>query len=270
MKEIRLCDDTEPKRVLDLCLNNNLGIEIQGFYNPNLIGTEETQKLISEYKEVLTNFNGGKSLHAPFWDLNLGTKNPMILEATMKAFNYAYDVAKQLGCTEIVVHNGFMPNTSFYEGWVKNATAFWQEFFRDKDDTITMMMENQCEEDSEVLKMEIDSVNDPRLKVCLDIGHAHANSNMSVEDWIITLGDRIGYLHLHNNHGKVSGRPSYKNDEHLGLDNGTIDVSRVFNLLEEYCPNAIWNVECKLDYIEKSVEVIKELGYLEKTRNHRL
>lgn len=66
MKEIRLCDDAEPKRVLDLCLNNHLGIEIQGFYNPNLIGTEETQKLISEYKEVLTNFNGGKSLHAPF------------------------------------------------------------------------------------------------------------------------------------------------------------------------------------------------------------
>ena len=82
----------------------------------------------------------------------------------------AYKIAKELGCTEIVVHNGFIPNTSFYEGWVRNATAFWQEFFADKDDSITMMIENQCEEDSEVLKMEIDSVNDPRLKVCLDIG----------------------------------------------------------------------------------------------------
>lgn len=266
MKEIRLCDDTEPKRVLDLCVNDNFGIEIQGFYNPKLIETEETKKLINEYKEVLTNFSGGKSLHAPFWDLNLGTKNPMIREATMKAFNYAYNVAKELGCTEIVVHNGFMPNTSFYEGWVRNATAFWQEFFSDKDDSITMMIENQCEEDSEVLKMEIDSVNDPRLKVCLDIGHAHANSNMPVEDWITTLGDRIGYLHLHNNHGKVSGRPSYENDEHLGLDNGTINVSTVFKLLEEYCPNAIWNIECKLDYIEKSVEVLKELGYLERNK----
>ena len=88
-----------------------------------------------------------------------------------------------------------------------------------------MMIENQCEEDSEVLKMQIDSVNDPRLKICLDIGHAHANSNMSIEDWIITLGDRIGYLHLHNNHGKVSGRPSYKNDEHLGLEDGTISCN---------------------------------------------
>ena len=202
MKEIRLCDDASLDRVYTLCEHNNLGLEIQGFYNPALIGTEESKRLLNEYKKALINFKGGKSLHAPFWDLNLGSKNAAIREATMNAFNYAYEIAKELGCTEIVVHNGFVPNTSFYEGWVRNATAFWKEFFSDKDDSITMMIENQCEEDSEVLKMEIDSVNDSRLKVCLDIGHAHANSNMKVEDWITSLGERIGYLHLHNNHGK--------------------------------------------------------------------
>jgi len=264
MKEIRLCDDAEVSRVLDLCINNNLGIEIQGFYNPKLIDSEETNILIDEYNKKLLNFKGNKSLHAPFWDLNLGTKNSMIKEATKKAFNYAYSVAKALGCTEIVVHNGFVPNTSFYEGWVRNATAFWQEFFADKDNSIIMMIENQCEEDSEVLKMEIDSVNDSRLKICLDIGHAHANSNMSVEDWIKTLGDRIGYLHIHDNHGKVLGRPSYLNDEHLGINMGTMDISKILGLLEEYCPNAIWNIECKLDYIEESIEFLKKNGYINK------
>ena len=264
MKEIRLCDDAEVSRVLDLCKNNGLGIEVQGFYNPNIIGKEETDILLTDYKKALLNFKGGKSLHAPFWDLNLGSKNPMIKEATMKVFNYAYNVAKELGCTEIVVHNGFVPNTSFYEGWVRNAVAFWKEFFADKDNSITMMIENQCEEDSQVLKMEVDAVNDPRLKVCLDIGHANANSNMKVEDWITTLGDRIGYLHLHNNHGKQLDRPSYINDEHLGLHMGNINVKKVFELLEKHCPNAIWNVECKLDYIEKSLELIKECGYIKK------
>lgn len=262
MREIRLCDDAELSKVYQLCEDNCLGIEIQGFYNPNLINTEESNKLLSEYKTTLVNFKGGKSLHAPFWDLNLGTKNPDVREATMKAFNYAYKIAKELGCTEIVVHNGFIPNTSFYEGWIRNATTFWQDFFSDKDDSITMMIENQCEEDSEVLKMEVDSVNDSRLKICLDIGHAHANSIMPVEEWIASLGRRIGYLHLHNNHGKVAGRPSYKNDEHLGLNMGTMDISRIFSLLEEHCPEAIWNIECKLEYIEKSVEVLNELGYL--------
>lgn len=262
MKEIRLCDDAEVK-IIDLCRVNNLGVEIQGFYNPSLIGSEETERLILDYKNALLNFPGGRSLHAPFWDLNLGSKNLSVRDATMSAFNYAYRVAKELGCTEIVVHNGFVPNTSFYEGWVRNAVSFWQEFFSDKDDSITMMIENQCEEDSEVIKREIDSVNDPRLKVCLDIGHAHANSNMSVDDWIKTLGDRIGYLHMHNNHGKVPGRPSYMNDEHLGLDDGTIDMEMICALLEENCPNAIWNIECKTSFLANSVDVLKKLGYLD-------
>ncbi len=270
MREIRLCDAASLDKVYDLCVNNGLGIEIQGFYDPRKINTPESEQLLEEYKNILVNFKGGKSLHAPFWDLNLGSKTPLIREATMIAFNYAYKVAKELGCTEIVVHNGFVPNTSFYEGWVKNAASFWHEFFKDKDDSIIMMIENQCEEDSEVLKMEIDAVNDSRLKVCLDIGHAHANSFMSVEDWITTLGDRIGYLHLHNNHGRVSGRPSFKNDEHLGLDMGTINLDRVFELLEEHCPDAIWNVECKLDYIDKAVEIIGDLGYLQNNYNRRI
>lgn len=263
MKEIRLCDDTELNKVFELCVNNNLGVEIQGFYNPNLIDAQESENILLEYKKSLKDFKGGKSLHAPFWDLNLGSKNPLVREVTMKAFNYAYRMAKELGCTEIVVHNGFIPNTSFYQGWVKNAISFWQEFFADKDDSITMMIENQCEEDSEVLKMEIDAVNDVRLKVCLDIGHAHANSNMSVEDWIISLGERIGYLHLHNNHGKLKNRPSYMNDEHLGLAEGTINMAKVIALLENNCPNAIWSIECKLDYICDSVQLLKNLHFIQ-------
>lgn len=263
MKEIRICDDTELKRVLPLCKELNLGLEIQGFYNPELIENEkETAELIEKSKSSLKGFLNGLSMHAPFWDFNLGSKNSAIKNATMKAFNYAYKVAESLGVTEIIVHNGFVPNTSYYSGWVKNAVIFWQEFFKDKGDKITMMIENQCEEDSEVIKMEIDAVCDKRLKVCLDIGHAHANSNISVENWTKTLGERIGYVHIHNNHGKKLDRPSFLNDEHLGLDNGTIDIKNVLNLLEQYSPNAVWSVESKLEYLNSSIDVLKSLNYI--------
>ena len=47
MKEIRLCDDTEVKRISKLCIDNNLGIEIQGFYNPKLMNTLECEKLLN-------------------------------------------------------------------------------------------------------------------------------------------------------------------------------------------------------------------------------
>ena len=41
MKEIRLCDDAKLDRVYDLCINNGLGIEVQGFYNASFIDTSK-------------------------------------------------------------------------------------------------------------------------------------------------------------------------------------------------------------------------------------
>ena len=41
-----------------------------------------------------------------------------------------------------------------------------------------------------------------------------------------------------------------------------VKIGKVCTLLEEYSPDAIWNIECKLDYIEDSVKVLKDLGYI--------
>jgi sugar phosphate isomerase/epimerase len=49
--------------------------------------------------------------------------------------------------------------------------------------------------------------------ICLDLGHAHFCQ--SVSEAIATLGDRIGSVHVHDNHGMK--------DEHLWPGNGTID-----------------------------------------------
>ena len=259
MKEIRLCDNGDLVEVAELCQEYHLGIEVQAFHDPYI---ENFDEVLEKHKLVLANIEGGKSLHAPFWDLNLGTKMKGIRQETMDMFNYAYKIAKSLECTEIVVHNGYIPGTSWYDGWVMRATNFWKEFFADKDDSITMCIENQFENDSELLIKEIDAVNDPRLKVCLDIGHANANSNMPVEDWITSLGDRIHYFHLHNNHGKTNALGYNTDDEHLAIGDGTIDIKRVLELAEEHCPDAIWNVETKTKYLEKSITLLQEMNYI--------
>ena len=144
---------------------------------------------------------------------------------------------------------------------MNRAVEFWQEFFNGKDGAITMCIENQFEGDCEIIKMELDALNDPRLKVCLDIGHSNANSSAAAEEWIASLADRIAYLHLHNNHGRqnIKGR---NNDEHLELDNGTMDMKKVLESAERYCPNAIWNIETAVDRMGKSIEYLKELHYL--------
>lgn len=216
---------------------------------------EKQEELIKKYKMSLLKIESGKSIHAPFWDLNIGTKMKLIRQETMNMFNNAYDKAKELGCTEIIVHNGYIPGTYLEEGWLKRAKEFWQEFFENKDNTITMCIENQFEKNSEIMTKEIDLVNDERLKICLDIGHANANSNMKVEEWIKTLGTKIGYVHLHNNHGKQN-KKGINDDEHLGLDNGTIDMKQIFEILEKYTSNAIWAIETHTKYIEESLRYL--------------
>ena len=152
MKEIRLCDNGDLEEVSELCRNYNLGIEIQSFYNPYI---ENYEKKIEKHKLILSNIKKGKSLHAPFWELNLGTKMKGIKQETMRMFNYAYKTAKYLECSEIIVHNGYIPGTSLYNEWIERATDFWKEFFCDKDNSITMCIENQFEDDSEILLKEI-------------------------------------------------------------------------------------------------------------------
>jgi len=57
--------------------------------------------------------------------------------------------------------------------------------------------------------------------VCLDLGHAHMSQ--SVTGAIATLGDRIGSVHVHDNHGLK--------DEHLWPGNGTIDWTATITAL---------------------------------------
>ena len=194
-------------------------------------------------------------MHAPFWDLNLGTALPELRSATMKYLNHAYKVAKELGCDCIVFHNGYVPFTSHIKGWIRRATTFWHEFFADKDDSITIMIENMLCLDSSVILQEIDAVNDKRLKVCLDIGHAHGNSDMSVYNWIKTLNKRIGYMHMHNNHGKTN---TVQNDEHNGFFNGTIDMKKIMKMVKQYCPKAILVTETRFEDTEEAVIFLKK------------
>jgi len=125
-------------------------------------------------------------------------------------------------------------------------------------------IEIQAFADKIIQKAGRDGVNDPRLKVCLDIGHAHANSVMPVEQWIETLGDKIAYYHLHNNNGKKN-IPGHNDDEHLGLNHGTINIASVLEKAEQYSPNAIWNLESSIQYHLEDIETLKSLGYIKST-----
>lgn len=63
----------------------------------------------------------------------------------------------------------------------------------------------------------------PSLAFCLDLGHAHLDGRVDGgRTYLDALGDRLGLVHAHDNHGG-HGKPG---DEHLPFGQGTIDVER--------------------------------------------
>jgi sugar phosphate isomerase/epimerase len=75
--------------------------------------------------------------------------------------------------------------------------------------------------------------------ICLDLGHAHISQ--SVPEAIATLGDRIGSVHLHDNHGIK--------DEHLWPGDGTIDWPATIKALNALAapPTAVLEISYSLN-----------------------
>ncbi len=184
----------------------------------------------------------------------LGSANKKIAEVTRYYFDYAYGVAAELGCAGIVVHHGFVPNTSHPSSWIKRSIGFWNGFFDAHDGDIGMYMENLLETSPEILSDVVDGCANARLGVNLDIGHAHFIGNLPVTEWVKRLGSRIAYVHLHQNHGEK--------DEHLGLRKGNMPLRDVLDALNEHAPGAVWALECDLEDMEESVCLLGELGYI--------
>ena len=227
----------------ELCRENLYGVEIQSFLDP---------AIVADILDDLGDLHP-RSLHGPFGDLCPGSYDPLIREVTLNRFELACTFARQLECQDIILHHGFIPSTSSHAKWLQRCTAFWQGFLEDKEQSLRFHVENMLERDASLLAEVIDAVDDPRVDVCLDIGHCHCNSRETPIEWVERLGTRIGWVHLHNNHGE--------SDEHLTLGEGTIPMEETCRALLECSPNAVWCLEALDDGLASSIEWMKAHGY---------
>ena len=97
MKEIRLCDEGSFDETINNCINNNVGIEIQQFHDlTKQVGESEEEfrdRLFNEIDKVkasISKINGGRSMHGPFWEMNVGSKIPEIVATAKRYYELAY------------------------------------------------------------------------------------------------------------------------------------------------------------------------------------
>ena len=88
------------------------------------------------------------------------------------------------------------------------------------DRGVLVTIENLDETPAE-LRAVLDAI--PDLEYCLDVGHAHLDKRADGgRTYLEALGDRLGLVHVHDNHGG-HGK---EGDEHLPFGQGTIDLER--------------------------------------------
>ena len=133
------------------------------------------------------------------------------------------------------------------------CSEFWVDFLKDKEPSLRFHIENMLEWDAGLLSEVIDAINDSRVNVCLDIGHAHCNSKETPIQWIERLKHRIGWVHVHDNHGEW--------DEHLAPGRGTMPMQEILSALLEQAPDAVWSLEAQDEQLAESLEWLTSNGY---------
>ena len=190
-------------------------------------------------------------LHAPFAELCPAAIDPLVRAVTRRRFLQAAALAKRYGAEKMVVHSGFIPLVYYPEWFAPQSAAFWRVFLNDVDG-LTLCVENVMETSPDVLRQIAEQVNDPRLRICFDVGHAFCQSG-ELAPWLDALAPYISHVHLHNNHGSF--------DEHLGLPDGTLDMAAVIRQLEALAPQATYTLEVRS--ARASVEWLLKEGLLE-------
>lgn len=225
----------EQEKLLQIISTYPVGLEVISFSIGSILDKLETS--INYYERELSNIKEEVPLtfHGPFLDLFPGSCDERVRQLAKERFEASYKASQSFNVHQMIFHTSYIPNYYPDQYWLENIMQFWEEFLEDKLETHIFYIENVLDSHWEMLKQLIDHINHPHFKVCLDIGHVNVYSQKNVLDWIEALGERIGYVHLHNNDGIK--------DSHRGLLEGTLPIKEILTSLKRYTPNAIWSLE---------------------------
>jgi sugar phosphate isomerase/epimerase len=145
-------------------------------------------------------------LSSPYIDLNPGSPDRLIIEATRQRLEQAHEFARSLGATEIVVLSSFLPIVylSFYEeGWVIRSVAFWRAYLDNVDPNIVISLGNTFEFSPEHLVRVVEAVNRPNFRLTFDLGHFLVYSKVDLEAWLKQIAPHCSTVYVHSNNGRI-------------------------------------------------------------------
>ena len=207
---------------------------------------EQFSKTDAEVREKLAGI-GNCVLHAPFNELFPCAIDKKARALAAERYRQAIAIAKSYGAAKVVIHGGYNPRIYYPVWYVEQSVLFWKDFLKENPG-VEIVLENVLEETPDMLLDIVKGVDDKRLRLCLDIGHVNAYSEIPVMDWLKVWAPHISHFHIHNNDGS--------SDRHNALNDGTIPIKDLLEHAEYMCHNATYTLELLQD--EPSARWLKE------------
>jgi sugar phosphate isomerase/epimerase len=224
-------------------LRENLPLIIERRINPEIfLPGDVLDALIPEELAAIAAGLAGNGLrttiHGPFMDLNPGSVEPLLRQATTRRFHQVLDAAAILKPAVVVLHPGYdkWRYGDNQEAWLGQSIATWGEILERAAGTgCVIAVENIFEEEPATLKALLETFDSPYLRHCFDVGHWNMFKKVGMEEWFAALGPFIAETHIHDNFGVL--------DDHAPIGEGNIDFDLFFSLMVRYAPDAAWTIE---------------------------
>lgn len=242
----------EFEEFIEIARKRGLGFEIQEFCLPRVMDGD-WKKRLDEYKRILSDFEGGLSIHNAFFNTVNVSADPEFVKLTKKRYDFHFMIAGELGVKIIVSHFHWLPfyrDVYLYQ-WQDEQAKFWDYYVnRAEKDDLLLVIENIFEPRPEILKPIFDKIDSERFKFIFDIGHANLMSEVPIEDWFLAFGRDLTYMHVHNNYKTY--------DQHNSVLKGTVNFDYTFKLFDKLEIAPILSTE-----VFETKALIESLDYLE-------
>lgn len=217
----------------DMARQYGLGVEIASFCTAwNM--DECLAQTEAELEPILAGISH-RVLHGPFNELFPCAIDPKARDLARYRYRQAIALAQKYGAKKLVLHGGFNPWLYYPQWYEEQSILFWKEFVREIPEGMTVCLENVLEPDPQMLLAIVQAVDDRKIRLCLDVGHANAYSKIPVMDWLEAGSDFLSHLHIHNNDGSA--------DTHSPLYEGTIPVKKLLSRARQLCPEITATLE---------------------------
>ena len=145
-------------------------------------------------------------MSGPFIDLNPGTAESLIREATFKRFQQALRFAASVRAREIIYLSSYIPiiNLSFYDrSWIENSTRFWQSYMDTVPYDTVICLANTFEYHPDNLVAVVKAVARTNFRLAFDLGHFLVYAREGLSTWLERIAPLCRTVYVHSNDGQI-------------------------------------------------------------------